>query len=822
MSISTSSICSHRSCSASSSSGALKVNQVEEWRKELQSKINVYTGDLDSYLDLFVPSRTPCPLEAPDASVSSEWTPLKGEEFNNYRPLMDILNTTVASFPEDKRLSFYDCHSQNLSFPFGAFAKHHHKARPDLTVSFPGDVLPTKLDRPDWSRFSMVIEAKDTEKEDPFVEGESITRTDTLVQLAICTRSLMFAHGFLATFVLGIYGNVVRIARFDRSCAVASSRFSLKSSEGLKAIRDFFWRFVHPWEGGMGAVVGSDTTIRKLTPNDEAWLTERLGNEATEILRGVNLREGRAVRVWDDENPANPRTFILFKLLDVNARLFSRSTMVWLGIEDTRAAKENHSEGPAELRIIKEAWRQVIRIPESKFYGRLRETIPQSEWVGLPDILHGGDLGARDVERWRAACEGRPWLGDDALLDTLPRSSNAGNTSPAGVPPADANERAGIPHPMHQTFSWRLSRGEAFQVYERSHMRFVVDTVGRPLSRFKSTKELVTAIRDAIKGHRLAMECAGILHRDVSSGNILIVDRPRPDRASVGILHDFDYSSMTLFPPSEGAEPHASSELPKLYPLELSDKIENVSAFKERTGTYYFIALELINPEVKAAVHHSGHDLESFYWVLLWIVLRHAAHDHVDGPKACEIAFPYGNDSRATGAKKAWIQRDLPLKVVGNEPLSDLLEEFNDLVAEATRKMKWGKRKPLAYDAVLDIFDRALARDDWPENDAAIPFMPDKTRTNTVFIGRVKRGAVDGVGSKKRPLDVDGVESGCSDLDEDLTTLISNASTTNKRRKHGSAPLASSTTRTRSARASGYSSRVRASPSPRKTRSSRR
>ena len=41
---------------------------------------------------------------------------------------------------------------------------------------------------------------------------------------------------------------------------------------------------------------------------------------------------------------------------------------------------------------------------------------------------------------------------------------------------------------------------------------------------------------------------AGVLHRDVSVGNILIVDRPEPN-AFRGFIHDFDCSSMTDAPP---------------------------------------------------------------------------------------------------------------------------------------------------------------------------------------------------------------------------------------------------------------------------------
>ena len=44
-------------------------------------------------------------------------------------------------------------------------------------------------------------------------------------------------------------------------------------------------------------------------------------------------------------------------------------------------------------------------------------------------------------------------------------------------------------------------------------------------------------------GHQQAWERAGILHRDVSIGNILIVDKPR-EGSFLGFIHDFDYSSV--------------------------------------------------------------------------------------------------------------------------------------------------------------------------------------------------------------------------------------------------------------------------------------
>ena len=41
----------------------------------------------------------------------------------------------------------------------------------------------------------------------------------------------------------------------------------------------------------------------------------------------------------------------------------------------------------------------------------------------------------------------------------------------------------------------------------------------------------------------------GILHRDISVGNILIVDDPALQERFCGFLHDFDYSSLSTHVP---------------------------------------------------------------------------------------------------------------------------------------------------------------------------------------------------------------------------------------------------------------------------------
>ncbi|GJJ15772.1 hypothetical protein Clacol_010050 [Clathrus columnatus] len=125
-------------------------------------------------------------------------------------------------------------------------------------------------------------------------------------------------------------------------------------------------------------------------------------------------------------------------------------------------------------------------------------------------------------------------------------------------------------------------KGQPKQLRKHTHYRMSLKEIAKPLSSFSSTKVLITAILDAIKAHSAARE-AGILHRDISSGNIMIHD-------DQGLLIDWD----------------------------LSKRIADKSAREpERTDP--------------TTVQDLTDDVESFIHVLTWVSFRYAEHDMKDG-----------------------------------------------------------------------------------------------------------------------------------------------------------------------------------------------
>ncbi|KAI5115296.1 hypothetical protein M0805_008202 [Coniferiporia weirii] len=122
------------------------------------------------------------------------------------------------------------------------------------------------------------------------------------------------------------------------------------------------------------------------------------------------------------------------------------------------------------------------------------------------------------------------------------------------------------------------------------HYRLVLGTVDRDLISFRSTKEMLTAVTDAMEAHGKAYEDAGVLHCDISPGNILITEDGR------GILIDWDLSE----------EMHGQREVRH-----------------GRTGTWQFISAALLEDK-QGKKHTYADDLESFLHVIAYICVRYS------------------------------------------------------------------------------------------------------------------------------------------------------------------------------------------------------
>ena len=122
---------------------------------------------------------------------------------------------------------------------------------------------------------------------------------------------------------------------------------------------------------------------------------------------------------------------------------------------------------------------------------------------------------------------------------------------------------------------------------DRIYSCLVISPAGRVISEFTDIKQLLESMRDAIKAHQSLFVAGNILHRDISPNNIIITD-PETADGFKGMLIDLDMAKAQNSGPS-GA--------------------------RQITGTIQFMAIEVL----RNIDHTYRHDLESFFYVLLWM-----------------------------------------------------------------------------------------------------------------------------------------------------------------------------------------------------------
>ncbi|KAH9480771.1 hypothetical protein JR316_0007371 [Psilocybe cubensis] len=204
--------------------------------------------------------------------------------------------------------------------------------------------------------------------------------------------------------------------------------------------------------------------------------------------------------------------------------------------------------------------------------------------------------------------------------------------------------------------------GVAKDVIKRVHIRFVEDVVGLPLWEFENPRQLVVAIHDAIIAHQDAYQLCGILHRDVSLGNIL---RRRDGKG--GVLNDWDLAAR--------------------YNIETHTPLKQQS----RSGTWQFMSIGLLKDPSK--VHHCIDDAESFIWALLYCTMRYMKTSIVpirlqntmgDLFDQVNRGLPGELNTGGAGKLSFVISNHFSFKgfvVNENEPLTDLIDTlFDDIV----------------------------------------------------------------------------------------------------------------------------------------------
>ncbi|KAJ3848372.1 hypothetical protein EV368DRAFT_68332 [Lentinula lateritia] len=206
--------------------------------------------------------------------------------------------------------------------------------------------------------------------------------------------------------------------------------------------------------------------------------------------------------------------------------------------------------------------------------------------------------------------------------------------------------------PNRRKASHRYSRKNLKETYEEQAMHVTVLEQLHPLSELEDPRDFAQVFYDVLQIHQWLYECGGILHRDLSSGNIMF---RRKDGKIYGVLNDFD----------------------------LSSRVEDVDNGDIRIGTRPFMSLDLLNSYWEGG-HLYRHDLESLFYIILCLTCRFEAPGvPAPEPRAYSEWFS-GSDRDIFGNKNMFLTspfllaQDLPIQpyFADFEPWLNLMHLF--------------------------------------------------------------------------------------------------------------------------------------------------
>ncbi|KAI0333654.1 hypothetical protein GY45DRAFT_1243997 [Cubamyces sp. BRFM 1775] len=386
-------------------------------------------------------------------------------------------------------------------------------------------------------------------------------------------------------YTISVSGTRVRLFRWDRAGCLVSESFDLHEQPDF--LCDFLWLFSQASDGGRG----HDLTISAASPGEEAlfhstirdYVREQTELDGTELDQAVSehYQPGHVSVVYvaraedGTVNATNTRRYLVSRPVVAPSRLIGKGTTGYWAVD------------PLASRVVflKDIW--YLCAPGLCFEGAMLahlgehgvRNVPALEWHGVvPTFIPEGEraCSSKDVQATRTdECYKRPWV---CKVDEA-------------APP----------------------------LMKHLHYRLVCSTVGYGLQRFRGTEELLYSTYDAFQAMRDAHTKAGILHRDISLGNIILVKEPGRNTRK-GYLIDWEASCPV-------------DELGRA----VRDGL---------VGTWPFMAWDLISPvspeDLKATFQH---DMESLFYVVLYCALLWLPHNLSEGQLTIIMNHMFGSFS---------------------------------------------------------------------------------------------------------------------------------------------------------------------------------
>ncbi|KAG8728726.1 hypothetical protein FRC11_010327, partial [Ceratobasidium sp. 423] len=480
---------------------------------------------------------------------------------------------------------------------------HHNTSRPDGYFRVIGDPLRAPVH---WADMIMPMEFKN--------KCTTGTQADDFAKVMWSMHHIMrndprrrYVHG------LTCEDTTARLWFNNRSDVVVSEKFDV-NKDWKYLVRIILSILVAP-----RVDLGYDLDIEVVSPHDE------------------NLEPSYDITIHNPDTKKKNVYRTIGIISDVGAdSMVGRGTRVW----KVRKFENGHLVGP--IYALKDVWVREDREPEHLIIQKIREQEPEysryfltpidfgfaplnSASPSIPDSTHKtmGPQSNLEPTRMVVRILFIRILGNHT---TESQSQKTSSTSRHGV--GRGNDVPGSKLEGHRDFGY-LSK------HPRLHYRIVFEEIGDPVHDLRHFNKIFLAIQGGWEGLHALHLCLHV-HRDVSSGNILLVpgSDALPER---GVIMDLEYTKAT----DDTKEPHdvktgtaafMATEVAAMAHLRLQDqrddarlaKLSDVALGLEEplTSDDEQTPLSQLLPEkpLPPFRHNPLHDMESIWWLCLWIM----------------------------------------------------------------------------------------------------------------------------------------------------------------------------------------------------------
>ncbi|KAH9889432.1 hypothetical protein C8Q73DRAFT_654349 [Cubamyces lactineus] len=485
---------------------------------------------------------------------------------------------------------------------------------------YPLQYAPEETQETRWSFIELSIECKTKDvQHDPFDEAKDVPEPVSDIRRSILGRIMTYSILVFGNqhrthhYTLMILGNSARIIRWDRSGVVATKKF--KYVQNPLMLAQFLWRFARMTP----AERGHDTTAVRVLPGSAVYKIMQACKTAPKATSGKpvigdharqlfveSLDDNQCWRIRVDDEEKGPQYFLVGKPHFQASGLAGRGTRTYVALDVTHRTRRTFA-------YLKDAWRVAhLKIDqEGKILQELNSADKGGPVSNVPTLRCHGDVedqvtASQDV--WEMKFGGK-----------------------------------GLECPLKT----------------HRHYRLVVNEVGLPLNRFESACELVGLFVYCLEAHGEAYKRKGLIHRDISAGNILIYPKPMPTQGGqarevrVALLADWELAKRV-------------------------DDDDDGPRQPDRTGTWQFLSANALSHPSKRIMVQD--DMESLFHLLLYQAIKYLPHNCFDVGRFIEEYFDGYEELNGTyivGKEKMNAMRSGVVTTPASEPLVFYLSEPN-------------------------------------------------------------------------------------------------------------------------------------------------